>query len=102
MPAFTLSDLIALAWFLTGWIVYSIVIEKTAKDCMTLNALMNDYRDEWMERMLARDMRMVDAQVTVEWRQFNSDARLAFETGNGPVKRPVRPSPSGRRSSPRS
>jgi uncharacterized membrane protein len=25
---------------------------------------MHQYRDEWMERMLARDMRMVDAQVT--------------------------------------
>ena len=25
---------------------------------------MNVYRDEWMERLLARDMRMVDAQVT--------------------------------------
>ena len=25
---------------------------------------MNAYRDEWMERLLARDMRMVDAQVT--------------------------------------
>jgi len=25
---------------------------------------MNSYRDEWMERLLARDMRMVDAQVT--------------------------------------
>jgi len=25
---------------------------------------MNGYRDEWMERLLAREMRMVDAQVT--------------------------------------
>ncbi len=25
---------------------------------------MNRYRDDWMERLLARDMRMVDAQVT--------------------------------------
>jgi uncharacterized membrane protein len=64
MPVFALPDLIALAWFLVAWIVYSIVIEKTAKGRETLNALMNDYRDEWMERMLARDMRMVDAQVT--------------------------------------
>ena len=64
MPAFALPDLLALAWFLVAWIVYSIVIEKTAKGRESLNALMNDYRDEWMERLLARDMRMVDAQVT--------------------------------------
>jgi uncharacterized membrane protein len=53
---------------------------------------MNIYRDEWMEQLLARDMRMVDAQVTaalqngtatgvviVMWRrQFMSQSRLAF------------------------
>jgi len=64
MPVFTLPDLLAFLWFLTAWIAYSVVIEKTAKGRRTLNALMNDYRDEWMERMLAREMRMVDAQVT--------------------------------------
>ncbi|MBI5910686.1 MAG: DUF599 family protein, partial [Betaproteobacteria bacterium] len=64
MPAFTLPDLLAFAWFLGAWIAYSIVIEKTAKGQSGLNALMNAYRDEWMERLLARDMRMVDAQVT--------------------------------------
>jgi uncharacterized membrane protein len=64
MPGFTLPDLLAFAWFLAAWIAYSIVIEKTAKGRDSLNALMNDYRDEWMERLLARDMRMVDAQVT--------------------------------------
>jgi uncharacterized membrane protein len=57
-------DLLALAWFLGAWIAYSIVIEKTAKGRTGLNALMNGYRDEWMTRLIARDMRMVDAQVT--------------------------------------
>ena len=64
MLAFTLPDLLAFAWFASAWIGYSIVIEKTAKGRGGLNALMNAYRDEWMERLLARDMRMVDAQVT--------------------------------------
>src|ERR1700675_2513745 len=64
MAAFTLPDLLALAWFLGAWIAYSIVIEKTAKGRSGLNALMNHYRDEWMEQLLARQMRMVDAQVT--------------------------------------
>ena len=65
MPAFfTLPDILALAWFLGVWVVYSVVIEKTAKGRSGLNALMNGYRDQWMEQLLARDMRMVDAQVT--------------------------------------
>lgn len=57
-------DLLAFAWFLGVWIVYSIVIEKTEKGRTGLNALMNNYRDDWMEQLLSRDMRMVDAQVT--------------------------------------
>jgi uncharacterized membrane protein len=64
MPVLTLPDILAFAWFAGAWIAYSIVIEKTAKGRSGLNALMNHYRDEWMERLLARDMRMVDAQVT--------------------------------------
>jgi uncharacterized membrane protein len=64
MALSNLPDILALAWFLGAWIVYSIVIEKTAKGRSGLNALMNHYRDQWMEQLLAREMRMVDAQVT--------------------------------------
>ena len=64
MTAFTLPDQLAFAWFLGAWIAYSIVIEKTPKGRSGLNALMNGYRADWMERLLARDVRMVDAQVT--------------------------------------
>ncbi len=64
MATFTLLDLLAFAWFLGAWIGYSLLIEKSAKGRSGLNAMMNLYRDEWMERLLAREMRMVDAQVT--------------------------------------
>lgn len=64
MTVLTLPDLAAFAWFVVAWIAYSLVIEKSAKGRTSLNALMNSYRDEWMLRLLARDMRMVDAQVT--------------------------------------
>lgn len=64
MTALTLPDLFAFAWFIGAWIVYSVVIEKTEKGRLSLNALMNAYRDEWVERLLEREMRMVDAQVT--------------------------------------
>lgn len=64
MTALYLPDLLALAWFVGAWIGYSILVERTARGRSTLNALMNGYRDVWMERLIARDMRMVDAQVT--------------------------------------
>ena len=61
---FQTPDILALIYFLGAWIAYSIVIERTAHGRDSLNALMNLYRDQWMEELLARDMRMVDAQVT--------------------------------------
>lgn len=64
MQILTLPDGLALAWFLGAWLLYSAVIENTAKGRSGLNSLMHGYRDEWMEQMLARQMRMVDAQVT--------------------------------------
>jgi uncharacterized membrane protein len=64
MPAFTLPDTLTLLWFVACWIGYSLVIEKTAKGRTSLNALMNGYRDRWMEELLTRDVRIVDSQVT--------------------------------------
>lgn len=64
MPALTTADLLAVAWFFGVWIVYSVIIEKTAIGRRGLNSLMHSYRDDWMKRLIARDMRMVDAQVT--------------------------------------
>lgn len=63
MPVFSNLDLIALVWFLVAWIGYSIVIEMTPQGITGLNGLMHRYRRLWMERMIARDMRMMDAQV---------------------------------------
>ena len=64
MTALTLPDLFAFIWFVAAWLGYSLLIERTAKGRTGLNALMNGYREVWMERLIARDMRMVDAQVT--------------------------------------
>jgi len=63
MPLFSKLDLIALVWFLAAWIGYSLAIEMTHHGKSGLNGLMHRYRSLWMERMLARDARMVDGQV---------------------------------------
>ncbi|HEY4140312.1 MAG TPA: DUF599 family protein [Pseudolabrys sp.] len=64
MPVLTLPDIFAVAYFFGAWIAYSVVIEKTSVGRTGLNSLMHSYRDDWMNRMIAREMRMVDAQVT--------------------------------------
>jgi uncharacterized membrane protein len=64
IPALALPDLLAIAWFFGAWMTYSVVIERSTKGRSGLNSLMHAYRDDWMEQMLARELRMVDAQVT--------------------------------------
>jgi uncharacterized membrane protein len=64
MPVLALPDLLAFAWFVAAWLGYSIVIERTGKGRLGLNALMNGYRDDWMRHLIARENRIVDAQVT--------------------------------------
>jgi uncharacterized membrane protein len=63
MTLFTLPDLLALGFFLVSWLGYSFVLEWTAHGRTGLNARMHEYRDGWMQQMLRRDMRMVDAQI---------------------------------------
>jgi uncharacterized membrane protein len=54
-------DLIGLGCFVGGWIVYAAVIEWSARG--GLNSRMDRYREVWMRRMLAREMRMIDMQI---------------------------------------
>ena len=63
MPLFTLPDLLALAFFLVAWSGYAVLLEWTAHGQSGLNARMHAHRDGWMQEMLRRDMRMVDAQI---------------------------------------
>jgi uncharacterized membrane protein len=62
MP-FTTLDLVALGWFVAAWTGYAIHVEYIPKKRPSLNATMNSYRVVWMQRMLDREMRMVDMQV---------------------------------------
>ncbi len=60
---FSYLDLVALACFLAAWVGYAIVVEWTQLGRSGLNARLNRYRELWMRRALARDMRMVDMQI---------------------------------------
>ena len=63
MLLFSTLDLIALAWFVAAWAVYSATLALTERRMRGLNSEMHLYRDVWMQQMLAREMRMVDAQI---------------------------------------
>lgn len=63
MPLFSTLDLVALAWFLGAWAAYSTALSLNEQRRHGLNSEMNGYRDIWMQQMLAREMRMVDAQI---------------------------------------
>ena len=63
MTLFSPLDLVALAIFVGAWIFYAVVLEWTPHGRNGLNAKMDGFRDEWMQRMLERELRMVDGQI---------------------------------------
>jgi len=63
MSLFTPLDLIALAWFVGAWALYSAMLVLTERRKRGLNSEMHRYREVWMLQMLGREVRMVDAQI---------------------------------------
>jgi uncharacterized membrane protein len=64
MMLFSPLDWIALGCFAGAWIAYAIALELTPLGRCSLNARMDTYREVWMVRMLARNPRIVDTQIT--------------------------------------
>ena len=56
-------DLAALAFFALAWIAYAVMIEWTPLGARGLNGRIDQYREAWFRRTLAREMRMVDMQI---------------------------------------
>jgi uncharacterized membrane protein len=56
-------DLAALAFFIVAWTCYAIAVEWGDQRHGGLNARMHRYREVWMRRALAREVRMVDMQI---------------------------------------
>ncbi len=63
MPQIPLPDVLALAWFAILWFGYTQYADRWARRSRSLRAVMHAHRYEWMQRMLARENRMVDAGV---------------------------------------
>jgi uncharacterized membrane protein len=63
VPPFSGLDLAALAFFIIAWLGYHVAVEVLPGRDLSLNSRMNLYRQLWMERMLARDNRIVDTTI---------------------------------------
>ncbi|MDX3772567.1 DUF599 domain-containing protein [Chromatiaceae bacterium AAb-1] len=55
-----LIDLIAVVWFLSLWIGYTLFAKKRAKVISCLSFEMRRKRNDWMQKMLARENKMAD------------------------------------------
>ena len=56
-------DGVALGFFSAAWVAYYLMVEKTPTGRRSLNMVMNAHRHGWMRQMLARDNRMMDANI---------------------------------------
>ena len=63
MSGFTIHDSIALLFFILTWGVYHWVNEFGIKRKSSLNSLMNELRYVWIERLMQRENRIVDASL---------------------------------------
>jgi uncharacterized membrane protein len=67
MPYLPIYDIVALALFFTGWARYSTYADSLAHGKRPVAVVMNDYRLRWMERMLERENRMPDVNISVSF-----------------------------------
>ena len=63
MHDLTLLDLLALAFFAVAWLGYAFVLERGPYAARSLNSIMHTYRDQWMQQMLNREVRIIDTQI---------------------------------------
>ena len=56
-------DYAAVAFFLSGWFAYHLLVERSPFGRLALNNRMNEYRLRWMLEMQARENRIVDSSL---------------------------------------
>ncbi len=63
MAEFALFDIVALAWFVLGWVGFNAFADRSRWAADGLTAAMAGFRRRWMDEMLGRELRMVDTQI---------------------------------------
>ncbi|MDR7122662.1 DUF599 domain-containing protein [Rheinheimera soli] len=59
----TLLDLVAVIWFLSLWVGYTVVAKRKAKTLSCLSFELRRKRNDWMKQMLNRDNKMADVAL---------------------------------------
>ncbi|MFY0311540.1 DUF599 domain-containing protein [Leisingera sp. D0M16] len=85
LAQFSLFDLAALSLLIASWLWIGWRIENPPKGRLSVSWLMEDFRRDWMKRMVERDPRIFDAQLAGNLRQatafFASAAMIAIGGG---------------------
>jgi uncharacterized membrane protein len=63
MSAIPGIDIASLTWFIAVWIGYTWYADRGSRRVHSLRAVMFAHRHEWMQRMVERDNRIVDANI---------------------------------------
>jgi uncharacterized membrane protein len=63
MTGLTALDGFALGYFLVAWVGYHVYLERSRRRVHSLHTIMDGERANWMKSMLARDNRIIDAQI---------------------------------------
>ncbi len=62
-------DMLSIGWFVLAWTIHAVIVERSEMRKRSLNYRMDLARSEWMRRMLARDVRIVDTQIMASLHQ---------------------------------
>ncbi len=57
------ADIAGLAFFIAAWMIYHFMVETRGRNGGGLNAIMNNYRVDWMTTMADRESRIVDSAI---------------------------------------
>ncbi len=66
MTGFTPADAAALLWFALCWAGYTACADHGPWRRHSISVAMNRERRAWMDRMMARELRMLDTQILAE------------------------------------
>ena len=56
-------DIGSVVWFFLVWVGYTVVADSDRFQHLSVLGIMNEHRQRWMNEMLRRDMRMIDALI---------------------------------------
>ena len=61
--SFTPLDIASVVWFFVVWVGYTVIADSDRLRHISVLGIMNEHRQRWMNEMLRRDMRMLDALI---------------------------------------